>query len=140
MKLVPYFVFDGNCKQAIDLYTEVFGATNIQVMKMGDAGQTQDMQLPEGAENLIMHACIEVAGTNIMFSDNFPGSPYTGGGDTISIAINDVSIEEAHRIYDQLKVNGVEKLPISKTFWSGAYGMVVDQFGITWQISAIEEK
>jgi PhnB protein len=42
---------------------------------------------------------------------------------------------DAGRIFRALAENGAVRMPIQKTFWSPAFGMLVDQFGIPWEIS-----
>jgi PhnB protein len=34
-----------------------------------------------------------------------------------------------------LAENGLVRVPLQETFWARRYGMVVDQFGIAWEIN-----
>ena len=42
---------------------------------------------------------------------------------------------DAERIFDALADKGVEVMPMQQTFWSVRYGVVVDRFGIPWEVS-----
>ena len=39
-------------------------------------------------------------------------------------------------IFDALAEGGSVKMPLEQTFWSPAFGVVVDRFGIPWEINA----
>ena len=42
---------------------------------------------------------------------------------------------EARRFFDGLADGGQVRMPIGPTFWSPAFGMVQDRFGVSWQLS-----
>ncbi|MOA49624.1 hypothetical protein D3C78_1725240 [compost metagenome] len=86
-----------------------------------------------------MHAAIEIDGTTIMFSDTFPGQPFTYG-DQLSIAIVTNDMERLKSIYHALADGGQVIMELQKTFWSPLYGMVKDKFGIQWQLNGEECK
>ena len=44
--------------------------------------------------------------------------------------------EEAHRVFDDLSEGGTVQLPMGETFFSHAFGMCVDRFGIPWMVMA----
>lgn len=73
-----------------------------------------------------------------MFSDTFPGSPYTIGNN-VTLAV--VSDDEAQlrQAYEGLKEGGKVTMELQETFFSKCYGSLTDKFGIEWQISH-EEK
>ncbi len=136
MKLSAYLLFNGNCKQAFDFYKELFNATDALCTTYGQTPPNPDFPMPKSAENLVMHGTMNLAGSVLMFGDVFPGTPYEAKNDQITLVISAVSAEDARRYYDVLKVDGIEIIPIEKTFFSGAYGKVQDRFGVNWQISA----
>ena len=68
-----------------------------------------------------------------MFSDTFPGRTSQSGDQvTICISIND--IEKSKRIFETLSQGGEVKMPLQEAFFSPAYGIVSDKFGVTFQI------
>jgi PhnB protein len=38
-------------------------------------------------------------------------------------------------VFDALAVNGTVSMPWGKTFWAEGFGMLVDQFGISWMVN-----
>lgn len=46
------------------------------------------------------------------------------------------SADTAERLFSPLSEGGSVKLPVQKTFWAARYGIVVDRFGIPWEINA----
>ena len=45
---------------------------------------------------------------------------------------------EAERVFQALAENGTIKLPMQKTFWVARFGVVVDPFGVAWEISCAQ--
>jgi PhnB protein len=43
--------------------------------------------------------------------------------------------DAAERIFGQLSMNGRVIMPLTKTFWADRFGVVVDPFGVRWQIN-----
>ncbi|MEG0418774.1 VOC family protein, partial [Gordonibacter sp.] len=56
-------------------------------------------------------------------------------GDNISPVLISTDKDELRRLYNELKEGGHVNMELQKTFWSELYGMVTDQFGISWQFS-----
>ena len=42
---------------------------------------------------------------------------------------------EAERIFKALAENGTIEMPLQETFWAVRFGVLIDQFGITWSIN-----
>lgn len=136
MKFKPYFVFNGNTRQAVEFYQDAFGAEAPTIMTFADGPQNPEYPMPEEAKNLIMHAMLKIGSQELLFSDAFPGKEIPEECEKITLAIGDITAEEAKASYDKLMVNGTAIMELQETFWSKAYAQVKDQFGITWQISA----
>lgn len=137
MAINAYLNFNGNCREAVGFYADVFGAGEPQIMTFGDLPPNQEHPVPEGAKMLVMHARLDVFGGTLMFSDTFPGMPYAQGDNiSLSLTSNDKGALEA--AYEQLKVGGRVTMEPQETFWSKYYGSVTDKFGIQWQFSLEE--
>jgi PhnB protein len=85
------------------------------------------------AKELVSHAMIKLGETDLMFSDTFPGQN-TQSGDQVTICITSDDIEKSKQIFESLKQEGQVKMPLQETFFSPAYGIVTDKFGVTFQI------
>ena len=134
MAVSPYLYFNGNCREAIEFYADVFGIENPHIMAFGDVPPAPSFRFPDEAKNLVIHARLDVLGSSIMFSDVFPGLPFTHGNN-IGLALVTADADEVQRLYDRLKEGGKVTMELQETFWSKRYGMVRDKFGIEWKVS-----
>ncbi|MGG0657204.1 VOC family protein [Rummeliibacillus pycnus] len=134
MTVNAYLIFNGNTREAVEFYSKAFQTEKPQIMTFGDADNDPNSKLPEEAKNLVMHANIKLSGSDIMFSDTFPGNPYTVGNN-ITLAI--VSDDEAYirSSFSALQEGGEVTMELQKTFWSPCYGSVRDRFGVEWQFN-----
>lgn len=134
MKFSLFISFNGNCKEALELYSKVFGSEVQGLMTFGQMPPAPDYTVPESDKDKVMYADLDIFGTTIMFSDFPEGMPYVAGNN-ISPTLVTKDKDEMHRIFNALKEGGKIEMELQETFWSELYGMVTDKFGITWQLS-----
>ena len=134
MPVELYFNFDGNCREAVEFYAKVFKTEEPQIMTFGDAPPDPNFTIPAEAQHLVMHTNINIAGSRIMFSDTWPGSPFITGNN-ISPTIVSKDEEFIRSSFEGLKEGGTVSMELQETFWSKCYGAVKDKFGIEWQVS-----
>ncbi|MDN4606894.1 VOC family protein [Sporosarcina highlanderae] len=134
MAIDVYLTFNGNCRQAAEFYAEVFNTEKPKIMTFGEAPQNPEYQLPENAKDLVLHTRLNINGSNVMFSDTFPGSHFVQGNN-VSLAFVSNDMEEIKSTFDKLKVGGKVAMDLQETFWSKSYGSLQDKFGIEWQLS-----
>lgn len=134
MAINAYMNFQGNCRQAVEFYADVFKTEIPQIMTYKEVPPNPDYPLPEESEDLIMHTYLILNGSKVMFSDAFPGMPYNIGNN-ITLAIVSKDIEELKYLFDRLKEDGVVDMELQETFWSKCYGSVTDKFGVVWQFN-----
>jgi PhnB protein len=125
----PYIAFKGNCRQAIEFYQTALGAEVLFTQTVGDS----PMSSMGPAEN-IMHCTIKVGGSTIMMCDDPKPDPAAGNGN-ISLAIGLNDPERARQLFGSLAVGGTVIMPIEKTYWAEAFGMVTDKFGVKWMVN-----
>lgn len=128
-----YLIFNGNCREAVEFYSEVFGTASDEIMTFGDH-PSSDYPLSEEEKKLIMHTSMRISGDLIMFSDAFPGSPVTVG-ENVSIMVTSKGMEELKVQFHKIKEGGRVEMDLQETFWSKCYGAVIDQFGVSWQFN-----
>lgn len=134
MAVEVYLNFNGNCREAAEYYAEVFGTEKPQIMTFGEAPPNPQYVLPEEAKNLVMHTRLNLSGSNVMFSDVFPGMPFVAGNN-ISLTVVSKDIEEVKALFHKLKEGGKVGMELQETFWSKCYGSLTDKFGIEWQFN-----
>lgn len=133
VKLIPYLVMNGNAKEAIEFYQEALKAEVLFSQSFGEMPESPDFPLPEEAKNRISHATIKVGESELMFSDTFPGQPHQSGTQvTICISTNDA--DQSRAMFEALSDGGTVTMPLQETFFSPAYGIVIDKFGVTFQL------
>ena len=136
MPINPYLVFNGNTREAITFYAQVFGQELPDIMEFGPGPGPDGQPYPEEMQSLVLHAELIVHGTRLMFSDAMPHDPVTIGQNvTLALHLSDVDVLQKR--FDQLAKGGSVIMPIQKTFWSEAYGIVEDAFGIQWQVNHV---
>ncbi|WP_312713031.1 VOC family protein [Proteiniclasticum ruminis] len=128
-----YLIFNGNCREAVEFYSEVFGSVSDEIMTFGDH-PSSDYPLSEEEKKLIMHTSMRISGDLIMFSDAFPGSPVTVG-ENVSIMVTSKDMEELKAQFHKIKEGGRVEMDLQETFWSKCYGATIDQFGVSWQFN-----
>ncbi|WP_409299983.1 VOC family protein [Peribacillus sp. SCS-155] len=138
LKLTPYLVLDGNAKEAIQFYEKALDAQVLFMQTFGEMPENPEFPLSADVKGRVAHALLKVVGSELMFSDTFPGSPYqTGNHVTLSISTDDA--DKARQIFEALQQGGKVNMPLQKTFFSPAYGNLTDKYGVTFQIHT-EEK
>jgi PhnB protein len=130
MHVQPYLFFGGRCEEALAFYAEAIGATLRMSMRFRDAPDPVDIQ-PEMADK-IMHASFSVGGSTLLASDGqgANGPNFQGFG----LALYAADQAEAHKLFDALAAGGQVRMPLAPTFWSPAFGMVADKFGVAWMV------
>jgi PhnB protein len=132
-KLQPYLFLGGHAEEAIELYCTVLGAKVEMVMKYKESPEPPQMPLPPGWENKVMHASLQIGNAGLMLSDGC--GPNERGFAGFSLSISAADEADAKRIYAAITANGGEAdMPLTKTFFSPAFGMLKDRFGICWMV------
>jgi PhnB protein len=130
-QLTAYLIFGGNCAEAMRFYQRALGG-KLDLLTHGDSPIAA--QTPPGSANLIMHARLVNDGLVLMASDSMVGEPYEGmKGFSVSLVYP--AAAEARKAFDALAQGGRVTLPMGKTFWSEAFGMVTDRFGTPWMVN-----
>jgi len=125
----PYIAFRGNAREAIDFYKQALGAEELFSQTYGESPMS-DM----GPADAIMHATIKIGDSHIMVCDDMRPEAEAGAGN-ISLAIGLNEVDKARRYFDNLAQDGEVSMPLDKTYWAEAFGMLTDKFGIKWMVN-----
>jgi len=130
----PYLFFNGRCEEAIGFYRKALGAEVEMMMRNNESPEPQQPgTVPPRFENKILHASFRIGQTGVMASDGC--SPEKAGFQGFSLSLSVPSKAEADRVFAALSDGGQVKMPLTKTFFSPAFGMLEDRFGIGWMIN-----
>ena len=135
MKLGVCLSFDGNCKQAVEFYAKVFGATDVVMMPFGDMPPMPGRQeLKEEDKAKISHAEITMLGQKVIFSDLLGAEHVSGTNMVLSLTSGDEG--EIRKTFERLSEGATIQVPLGKTFFSPAFGTLTDKFGTKWHLTA----
>ena len=133
MSVCAYINFDGNCREAVEFYKQVFGTEDPEIMTFGEAPPDPEFPIQDEHKHLVMHTGLNIFSTTVMFSDLLPGESLVKGNN-ISLAVMMQNIDDIKPIFDKLKEGGSVEMELQETFFSKYYGSLKDKFGIIWQI------
>ena len=133
MKIAPYLMFEGNCREAFTAYEKVFAGRIVAMMD--HRGTPAEVHVGPQWVDKIMHTCLELDGQMLMASDAPPGRS-DGPMRSVSVSVSVPDIAEAERIFAALSEGATIQMPLEETFWSPRFGMLRDRFGTNWMISA----
>ena len=130
-RLNPYITFDGNAREALETYRDVFGG-DLTTSTYGEFGQ-------EGTPHAdkIMHGQLESSsGFVLMCADNPPHEKYEPGN-TMSISLSGTAgdADELRGYWTRLSDGGQVTVPLERQMWGDEFGMCVDRFGIAWMVN-----
>lgn len=133
MPVQPYLFFDGRCEEALNFYRQALGAEVTMLMRFKDCPDPPPPgRMPSGSEDKILHASFQIGETTVMASDGDCGGKPRFQGFSLSISVGDQA--EARAVFDRLADGGQVQMPIGKTFFSPAFGMLADRFGVAWMV------
>jgi PhnB protein len=128
-RLNPYINFDGNAREAMEFYRDVFGG-ELTINTFGEYGADD----PAIADKT-MHAQLESPnGFALMASDGAPGTEVKVG-DNITISLSGDDADDLRGYWKKLCDGGQVTLPLEKQMWGDEFGQCVDRFGINWMVN-----
>ena len=130
-QLNAYLFFDGTCADAMRFYERALGG-KLSLMTHADSPIAE--KTPPGSADRILHARLVIDGRLLMASDSMVGQPYEGMNG-FSVSLMYPKVADAKRVFDALAKGGKVTMPLQKTFWVEAFGMLVDRFGTPWMVN-----
>jgi PhnB protein len=131
--VAPYIFLGGACAEAIEFYRKGVGAEVLMQMQYKDAppGAAQP-GLPADWSGKIMHASLKIGGSLVLLSDGCPDNKEKHEGFSLTLTVPNAA--EAEKTFNALSKGGEIRAPLGKTFFSPAFGMLKDRFGVPWTI------
>ena len=134
--ITPYLIFNGECQNALDFYRSIFPCGEPKIMNYGDYMPEGTETPPELLRTWVMHAEMDICGTNIWFADE--AAP-PAKGESIKLTASVPTGKEASVIFDGICAGGTVTLPPTETFYSVFHAAVTDKFGVHWNVLALEQ-
>jgi PhnB protein len=128
-RLNPYLNFNGNARQALEFYADIFGG-ELNLTTFADFGMKDSPQADR-----IMHGHLQTeAGYTIMGADTPPGMEFQGmHGFGVSVSGDDADLLRGY--WQKLSEGGNVTMPLEKQAWGDEFGMCTDRFGVPWLVN-----
>lgn len=122
--LIPYLVFPGTCKQAMEFYSDTLGGEITLMQTFGES----PVDVPTEVADRIFNAEVIAGGIRIKASDDLPGHEVKDGTRISLFAVFDDAATKA-TAFERLSDGGKVLFPLSNDF-----GMLRDKYGIQWML------
>ena len=122
----PYLTVEG-AEEAIAHYQKAFGAKEL-------------FRHPAEDGTRLMHATLEINGSIVMLSDDFPEFMGTSAPDKARLSPVCISLRlekpaDVDKVHDQaVAAGGASKMAPENMFWGDRFAMLVDPFGHRWML------
>ena len=128
-RLNPYLTFNGDARQAMEFYKDVFGGT----LTLSTFGEMGGQDSPDADK--IMHGQLETdRGFTLMGADTPTGMEHNPGTN-ISVSLSGDDADELRGYWEKLSASGSVTMPLEKQMWGDEFGMCTDRFGINWMVN-----
>lgn len=123
--MIPYIVFSGNCRNALEFYRGVFNGEIVSMITF------ENSPIPVESENKsrIFDSEFKAGGIRFKASDDLPNHS-VNRGTNFSLFVSFSDKLERIGIFNALSQDGQILFPLDDNF-----GMVKDKFGIQWMLS-----
>jgi PhnB protein len=133
LQLNPFIMLDGNAKEAIQFYEKALDAKVLFKQTVGEGPENPEFPISAEDKERIAHSVLKIGETDIFVADLIPGQSHQRGNQ-ITICITTDEIEKSKLLYESLQQDGQVNISLDETYFSPAYGMVTDKFGVIFQI------
>ncbi|MCM3118783.1 VOC family protein [Neobacillus sp. MER 74] len=116
------------CEQAFRFYEHHLGGRITSMMAFKQLPDPTNV--PEGRENDILHATIEIGDTVLRGADIPNAEPMR----SVYLTLRVYNAEEAERIYTLLSEGGEIFMPMEETFFALRFAQLRDRFGTSWML------
>jgi len=131
VRISPHLCFDGQCREAMQFYQAILGGTLQTMLTYGETPMASSMD--SRWHDRIVHATLVLNEVELTGVDMVSGSYQRPQGFFVTLTV--AGVARAKEIFMALGKGGEIKLPFEKTFWSPGFGVLIDRFGIPWEIN-----
>ncbi|PCI61912.1 MAG: hypothetical protein COB37_07680 [Kordiimonadales bacterium] len=135
MLMKTHLTFAGTCEEAFGFYQQLFGGADLVSHTYGETPSSSEV--PEAWHSKIVHASLTLNGTTITGVDILPDLYKPPQGFFLLHELSEPN--EARRVFDALAEGGTVQMPLQKTFWAPLFGVVIDKFGVPWEINCVAD-
>lgn len=126
-KLLPYLIFNGNCREAMEYYAIVFDGYIVKMQTFEDA----PVDIPGNERNRIYDSEMTVGAITIKASDGLPDQDVMSGMN-ISLFIAFDSKQDQKKVYNNFLPEANVNFELSE---QSDFAMLTDKYGISWMLA-----
>lgn len=143
IKVSSCITFFGNCRKAIDFYSQIFELTDVKILTFEDKSKLFNFELKPECRDLIYRAELNIRSCDSIFSIVMGDSPVLvfstdlsnnpNNRDNITFEISSSDKEWIEKTYNKFLEEGKRNMPLQEK--KGEYalsGSVIDKFNICW--------
>ena len=126
--LTPYLMFDGEAREAMNFYRDVFGG-ELMLQTYGDIDPSSGADTRER----VMHSSLMGGRAELMAGD----TPQSGslGSAKVQLALSGTDEQTLRSLFESLGEGGKVGVPLERQVWGDLFGSVTDRFGIDWMVN-----
>ncbi|MFE7799353.1 VOC family protein [Nocardia sp. NPDC057440] len=125
---VTHINLRGDARAALEFYHSVFGG-DLAVVTYTDAHSVQD---PGEADQVMWGEVTSGKGFHVMAYDVPSSRTWEQGTGSYFVSVRGKDADEIAAYWDALSAEATVVVPLAPVEWSPLYGMLTDQFGVTW--------
>ena len=133
--LMPYLLFDGKCKEAMEFYQSCLGG-ELTLTQVKDSPAKDHM--PAIQQEKVLHARLRSGSLEISASDWLALNATPVRGNTVCLLLSAKTMAELKVPFEKLSAAAEVTDPLKPTFF-GSYGALNDQFGVRWMFAGEKE-
>ena len=130
VRLNPYLSFRDNARQAMELYSKVFGG----MLTLSTFGEFQASEDPTEKDK-IMHAMLETEDGLVLMGADTPNSMDHTPAAGMAVSLSGDDEVRLRGYWEKLVEGGTVTLPLERAPWGDTFGMCIDRFGISCMVN-----
>jgi PhnB protein len=124
----PHLNFRGDARKALEFYQSVFGGQLVLVTNE----QAHSAETPAEADHIKFGQVIGENGFQVMAYDVPASMSYEQGDKSLFVSVRSDTAEEITELWGRLVEGSTVIEELAPSFFSPAYGMLKDAFGVVW--------
>jgi PhnB protein len=130
-KLMPYLLFDGKCREAMEFYQSCFGG-ELTLTKVKDSPAKD--QMPAIQQDKVLNAHLSTGRLEVSASDWLALNETPVRGNTVCLFLSGGRLAELKALFEKLSAGADVTNPLKPTYF-GTYGALNDRFGVRWMFA-----
>ena len=134
IQVMPNLHFNGNCKQAIELYKKAYGAEIKALLHYADANPQDFIMSDENHGDLVYHSELMIGNHKLMLNDTIDEDFQMGN--SLSLLVHFDTEDECMEAY-KIMADGVVILsPMESQTYCACFASLIDKYGVQWELMA----